>query len=58
MVRIDVYRAPPLFIFIRLTGGNESGVGGDQKFDRVESTAETRAARCLFFLPQPHRLRF
>ena len=45
------------FILMRLTGGNESGVGGDQKFDRVESTTETRAARCVFF-PQSHITRF
>jgi RNA-binding protein 8A len=39
----------PLFrFFIHLAGGggNESVVGGDQKFDRVESTTETRATRC------------
>ncbi|KAF9650121.1 RNA-binding domain-containing protein [Thelephora ganbajun] len=29
------------------SGGNESGVGGDQKFDRVESTTETRATRSV-----------
>lgn len=38
------------FLHIHLAGGNESGVGGDQKFDRVESTTETRAARCMFSL--------
>lgn len=36
------------FFISPLVGGNESGVGGDQKFDRVESTTETRAARCSF----------
>ena len=45
------------FIFMHLTGGNESGVGGDQKFDRVESTTETRAARYGFF-PQSHITHF
>jgi hypothetical protein len=37
--------------FIQIAGGTESGsgVGGDQKFDRVESTTETRAARCTLF---------
>ena len=38
------------FLLIYPAGGNESGVGGDQKFDRVESTTETRAARCRLFL--------
>lgn len=42
----------PFLFFIHIAGGNESGVGGDQKFDRVESTTETRAARCTFSLPR------
>lgn len=49
-VGIDVYSAP-FFFLICLAGGNEGGVGGDQKFDRVESTTETRAARCSFLSP-------
>lgn len=52
LVRIDARRTPFSFFFLytRFPGGNESGVGGDQKFDRVESTTETRAARCMSFL--------
>lgn len=48
--RVPVCANPPFgfWFFIRAAGGNESAVGGDQKFDRVESTTETRAARCTF----------
>ena len=53
LVSIDAQRDPSLFSHPTL-GGNESGVGGDQKFDRVESTTETRATRCAFFLFSPH----
>lgn len=54
LVRIDVHLS--LFpVFIYISGGNESAVGGDQKFDRVESTTETRATRCMFLSLQPHR---
>jgi len=51
LVRADVWRAP--LPHAQLPGGNESGVGGDQKFDRVESTTGTRAARCTSPPPDP-----
>lgn len=51
LVCIDAQHAPFFAFFIHLAGGggNESVVGGDQKFDRVESTTETRATRCTSF---------
>ena len=51
LVWIDVRRAPFSFPQIYLPGGNGSGVGGDQKFNGVESTTVTRAARCTSPFP-------
>jgi len=54
LVGTHIRHAPFFVFFIHFAGGNESGVGGDQKFDRVESTTETRATRCTSSLYPRH----
>ena len=35
---------------ITRTGGNDAGVSSEQAFDRVETTNDTRAARCAYII--------